>query len=218
MAFDNGNDKMMKHLMIDIESTGIDPKVEDLLQVALLEIDFVDGYWHPGRSFNLFVHTDRKPTTEFALEHQQGLYDECSRAMKRSMPEIREAVLEFFALCGLTPPKDVFFAGWNASNFDVPFLVEKRVLRPPTYETVNGKDVMVGDFHYRVYELGGAVGLVQDVLQETLEEGRKKMTERALDAAPGPELGNGIQHDALYDCYRQTRILNGLIALVRGQR
>src|SRR5690606_39907279 len=94
-----------------------------------------------------------------------------------------------------------------------PFLVAKGCLHPSKYETgPDGKDVRVGDFHYRIYELGGAVSLAQNVLGYS---DRQALTEAAREAYPELELPEGKEHDAIYDCYRQLRMLNGLIRMTR---
>lgn len=202
---------MEKHFMLDIESTGIDPGSEELLQVGLLEVDFVDGYWVPGRDYEMTHHTDRKPESSFAKEHQAALYEKCNAAPVIPVEVSRDTILSFLKDCGVNPP-DVYLMGWNASNFDVPFLVEKKHLRRSTYVIgPDGKDIRVGDFHYRIYELGGAISLAQNVLGCA---DREQLIEAAKAAYPMPAR-EGREHDALFDCYEQLRILNGLIKLMR---
>jgi hypothetical protein len=204
---------MEKHFMIDIESTGIDPKKEDLLQVGVLELTFQEGFWKPGRSLQIEQHTFREPASEFAKKHQVSLYEKCRRQRWLPPGEIRDRMLEFFRSCGTEPP-DVYLMGWNASNFDVPFLVHHGFLRPSEYVTgPDGKDQRVGDYHYRIYEIGGAVSLVQNALQY---DDRKKLIEDAREAFP-MEIPPGQEHEALFDCYRQTQLLNGLIRISRHQ-
>lgn len=204
---------MEKHFMIDIETTGIDPTREDLLQVGILELDYAEGFWRPRRSIEFEQHTGRKPESAFAKAHMTALYEKCNRAPYASPENLRKAILAFFRACGAESP-NVYLMGWNASNFDIPFLVHHRLLVPSSYQMgPDGKDVMVGDFHYRIYELGGSVSLAQNVLGY---EDRNKPLEDAKAAYPEIELPEGKQHDALYDCYAQTQLLNGLIRLVRN--
>lgn len=205
---------MEKHFMIDIETTGIDPIKEDLLQIGVLEVDYDEaaGFWTPGRSFELIQHTNRKPESEFAKKHMAALYERCNVAAITWPSDVRGRLLHFFRECGANTP-DVYLMGWNASNFDVPFLVHKNCLRPSEYETdAEGKDVRVGDFHYRIYEIGGAVSLAQNALGYS---DRNALTEDALAAYPEIEMPEGKEHDAIYDCYRQLRLLNGLIRMTR---
>jgi hypothetical protein len=155
---------MEKHFMLDIESTGINPEKEDLLSVGILEVDLVDGYWRPGRSFEELQFTSRQPESEFAKKHMAALYERCNQTQPITPETLREKVVAFFESCGAKTP-DAYIMGWNASNFDVPFLIAKGVLKPSEYVSgPDGKDVRVGDFHYRIYELGGAVSIAQNVL------------------------------------------------------
>lgn len=200
-----------KHFMIDIETTGVDPKKDDLLQIGLLEATFgTDGFWHPGRKLELLQHTDRKPESEFAKEHMAELYEVCNRAPLWKPEDLRWMILKFFKDCGAEPPM-VFLMGWNASGFDIPFLISKGILVPSNYEQVDGKEVMRGDFHYRVYELAGAIALICDA--KSLE--RKKVISEAEAFSDKIQLPHGKEHDAVFDCFKQLKILNGLIALAR---
>jgi DNA polymerase III epsilon subunit-like protein len=200
---------MEKHFMIDIETTGIDPTKEDLLQIGVLELDLVDRYWKPGRRLEIIQHSGRKPTSTFARAHMTALYGRCNATSWKSPEEIRAELLQFFKDCGANPP-NVYLMGWNASNFDVPFLVHHRVLVPSSYAPgPGGKDVMVGDFHYRIYELSGAVSLAQNALDYEDRGSLLKTAKNVFEM----ELPAGKEHDALYDCYAQTQLLNGLITM-----
>lgn len=204
---------MEKHIMLDIESTGIDPDKEDLLQIGALEVEFKGGFWLPGRSHEMTMHSGAQPTSSFAKEHMVDLYRRCNAIPPCSSEFARDALLLFIQDCGVTPP-DVYFMGWNASNFDIPFLVHKGILRPSSYVPgPDGKDVRVGDFHYRVYEIGGSVSLAQNVLGFS---DRTALLDAAKAAYP-MALPEGKQHDALYDCYSQLQLLNGLITLCRAR-
>lgn len=206
---------MEKHFMIDIETTGIDPTKEDLLQIGILECDFADGYWRPGRSFETLQFTDRTPSNEFAKKFMAPLYERCNRTQPILPVDLRKQMIGFFEECGAKAP-NVYLMGWNASNFDVPFLVHKGMLRPNYYETgPDGKDIMRGDFHYRIYELGGALSLAQNAMQR---QDRSLFT-KDLESLPQrfPLPAQREQHDALFDCYKQLHLLNGLILAMRAQ-
>lgn len=211
---------MEKHFMIDIEATGIDPAMEDLLSVGVLEVEFDGSFWQPKNAGEWFCHTTRKPESQFAKEHMVELYERCN-ALPSAPPykrhqTMRDCLLNFIRSCGTTGAIDTYFMGWNASNFDLPFLVAKGILQTNRYETgPDGKDRMVGDFHYRVYELGGAVSLAQNVCSKM---DRGALLEVARGMAPRIFPAQGKKHDALYDCYTQLQLLNGLIALMRSVR
>lgn len=206
---------MEKHFMLDIETTGIDPAKNELLQIGVLELDYTGGFWRPGKEFQIFQHTGRKPRDAFAREYMSAIYERCNREPWTPPEDIRERLLSFFHSCGALSP-DVYLMGWNASNFDVPFLVHHRILRPTEYVPVpGGPDRMVGDFHYRIYELGGAVSLAQNITGMD----RSSVIDHAqqLGKIHHTKVIEGADHDALYDCHKQTWILNGLIEMARDQ-
>ncbi len=206
---------MEKHFMIDIETTGVDPETDDLLQIGILEMDYVDGFWRTGKSFEITQHSGRRPESSFAKEHMVPLYDRCNSSPWIKPEIIRKELLQFFNECGSKPPT-IYTMGWNASNFDLPFLFHHRCLVPSGYAPgPDGKDVMIGDVHYRIYEIGGAVSLVSNAIGHEDRKTLCKIAEGAGD--PYVELPKGKEHDAIYDCYNQARILNGLIALTRAK-
>jgi hypothetical protein len=193
-----------KIFMLDIETTGVDPLTEEVLQIALMEMSFLGGFWEKGKVLNLFQHTDREPTTKFALDHMKEIYEKCKQAPLLPAAEVRKQILAFCEECGASAP-NIFFAGWNAGIFDIPFLAHHGYLVPAKYEN----DKLVGDCHYRVYEISGALNLVANVrgnneLNAVLKEAQKM----------SPKL-EGSRHEALYDCERQMHILNALIKMMR---
>jgi hypothetical protein len=104
--------------------------------------------------------------------------------------------------------------GWNASNFDLEFMFDKGMLTRSHYREQNGKEVLCGDAHYRVYEQTGTIEFLMDVTGL----GRKVLLDLALDMVPAPVRlpVEGISHNALDDCYYQINMMNGLIALGRS--
>lgn len=206
---------MDRHFMIDIESTGIQPETHELLQIGILECKFngARGYWEPGNQFNQYVFTGREPQSEFARKHQGELYKRCGAEPFRSGPELRRMLLGFILGCGIEHAEKTFFMGWNASNFDLPFLCAKGVLNAPGYVTgSDGRDQSVGDFNYRVYEIGGAISVAQNVLGLA----RTDVIVMADEFNSGFDLPAGAEHDAIYDCYKQLRTLNGIIHLLKA--
>lgn len=193
-----------KLFMIDIETTGVEPQKEVVLQLAIVEMNFIGGLWEKGKTFNFIQHTDRQPTTKFARDHMVELYAACNKAPFVPPAKVREDVLAFCKSCGAEPP-NVFFAGWNAGIFDIPFLEYHGYLKTAKYID----DQLTGDCHYRVYEISGALQLVANVrgnneINLVLKEAQKM----------SPKL-EGARHDALYDCERQIHILNALIQMMR---
>jgi DNA polymerase III epsilon subunit-like protein len=193
-----------KMFMIDIETSGVDPKKDEVLQIAILEMNFQQGFWVKGKTFNFFQHSDRKPTTKFTIEHMKEIFEKCNAAPLVPAEEVRQQILAFCKECGADAP-NIFFSGWNAGIFDLPFLAHHGYLFPAKYEN----DQLVGDCHYRVYEISGALNLAANVkgtneINIVLKEAQKM----------GPKL-EGARHEALYDCERQMNILNALITMLR---
>jgi len=206
---------MEKHFMVDIESTGVDIERDEILQVGILEVTWAGRQWEPGRNLEFLIRSERQPESAFAKEHMADLYRRCNEVKPESRSAMRNRILGFFLECGAKNVNETYLMGWNASNFDVPFLVAWQLLRPSRYETQpDGTDKMVGDFHYRIYEIGGAVSLVQNLLNAPDRNG---LLERARAAFPIPpeQMPAGKPHDALYDCYSQLQLLNGLLCLAR---
>lgn len=201
-----------KHFMIDVESTNVDFEVDDILEIGIVEMDFVHGYWKPGREFHTFVHTDMSPRTEFAKREMVEVFKQAQATPLRKHEDIRSDIVSWFRSCGVKGHQ-VLFCGWNASNFDVPFMQAKGYLKKPGYETIDGKDVKVGDHHYRIYEMGGAIQLACDILQRPYDS----FKEEIKTAYPMP-MPDGKQHDAIYDCHMQIAMLNGLIKVMRECR
>lgn len=207
--------------MVDIEATGIDWHKEDLLQLAVLEVDydFKSGWWVPGKYFQTLQFTNRQPTSEFAKEHLAALYQLCNHTQPILPETLRSQLLNFFRSCGTKGVEDTFLMGWNASNFDIPFLVHKGVLVPSSYVTgPDGKDRQEGDFHYRIYEIGGAIQFAIDVTgggiqrEELLKLAREGGSQYRKEAHVPQK-----DHDALFDCYDQLDLVNGLISFVEDE-
>lgn len=196
--------------MIDIESTGVDLWRDEVLEIGIVEmLPTDDGLWAAGREFHTFVHSNRAPITEFARAHMVEVYRKANLTPKRKSDDIRQDIVNFLKDCGRVG-HGVFFCGWNASNFDLPMLHQQDLLEAPGYETVDGVDKQVGDHHYRIYEMGGAVQYVSDM------KNMPRANVQVLATELGGETGvTGKDHDALYDCHKQIRLLNGLIKLGR---
>lgn len=193
-----------KLFMLDIETSGIDPAKAEVLQIAIIEMNFIGGFWEKGKVFDFVQHTDREPDSKFAREHMKELYDRCKKAPYVEPAKVRKMIVDFCDECGATPP-NIFFAGWNAGIFDIPFLAHHGYLVPAKYEN----DKLVGDCHYRVYEMAGALNLVANV------RGNNEINAVLKEAQKMSEKIDGSRHEAVYDCERQIQVLNALIKMLR---
>jgi uncharacterized protein YprB with RNaseH-like and TPR domain len=194
-----------KLFMLDIETTGVDPLQEEVLQIAMLEMNFDGEFWQKGKTFNFFQNTLREPTTKFAKDHMQEIYAKCRMAPLVKPEEVRQKIISFCRECGAEPP-NIFFCGWNAGIFDLPFLSHHGYIQPAKY--INDK--LVGDCHYRIYELSGALQLLANIRGSNEVNPLIKESHKLV---PPPK--EGARHDALFDCERQLTILNGLIKMGR---
>ncbi len=214
------------HFMVDIETTGVNRDSDKILQIGMVEIEHKeDGYWHPiqGRELDFTLHYPGQPANEFAKKHMSKLYEKCNKVLPDvgynwASCEIREFIHKLNRGTGNMPSTEKqdpkFFMGWNASNFDLPFLFDAKILTPSYYESdpVTGKETLRGDAHYRIYEQTGSVQLVCDATGLD----RKTIETLAMDLNPtGIVLPKGKEHDALYDCYKQIIMQNGLIKISR---
>ncbi len=215
--------KREKHFMIDIETTGVNQETDEILEIGIVEIENVSmtngAYWYlTGRQFHKVLHSNRQPESEFAKKHMTALYELCNDTPESENYE--KARREIFQFIHPNDWNDEFkehsepklFMGWNASNFDMPFMFNKGLLRPSYYTQVNGKETLCGDVHYRIYEQTGSVQLLSDVTGLD----RKTIEVLAMDLNPtNIKLPEGKEHDALYDCYKQIIMQNGLIKIGR---
>lgn len=197
--------------MGDIECEDTIVGESDILQIAFLELVRNDGgYWIPGKHFNKLIHTGKKPKTQFAKEHLHELFEKCREAPQQTVEEVRQEILAYFRSCGAGSPY-VYLTGWNITMLDIPMLTHYGYLKPFYRQTINGVDVAHGDFHYRVDEIAGRISQMMDILNM---RDRNELIELADHNCPFPiVLPEGTAHDALYDCYKQTRVMNGLIRL-----
>lgn len=205
---------MEKHYMIDIETTGICKTRDDILEIALVELEYKYPYWMmTGREYHRVLHSKRQPETVFAQKHMTDLYKICNETDEKYDYEfVAKEIKDFIYINGKeSGPK--FFMGWNASNFDIPFMFAKDILIPSFYEKVSeGKEKLRGDVHYRIYEQTGSLNVVSNLTGLT----RKTVKALAEDLNPtNIKLPKGKSHDALYDCYWQTIMMNGLIEIGR---
>lgn len=197
----------MQYFMLDIETMGTNPKSDDIIQIAILEVlRQKDGTYQAGNAFCRTLHTSQKPTNDWVANQHRKLLQECRRTPPTTPEKIRAEILSFFEWCGAEKP--VKFIGLNLMSLDIPFLVEKGILEAPTVDRLNRLN---GDFHYRIYELRGGFNLAEDVTGLS----GKELFEAAERLAPDVTMPEGRAHEALFDCYKQLKTLNGLIRLLK---
>lgn len=208
---------MENHWMIDIETTGTDKDKDEILEIALVELaQGADGFWFmTEKEYHKILYYAGKPETEFAKTHMASLYEKCNNADPSiNYASVGEDIRAFIhGYSEHSTPQ--FFMGWNASGFDMEFMFKKGLLTPSYYELdeKTGKEALKGDAHYRVYEQTGALKLVSDATGLS-SKAVKTLAEDLNPANIKPPKGKA--HDALYDCYWQTIMMNGLIEISRS--
>jgi len=205
---------MEKHFMIDIETTGVNKVEDEILEIALVEIEFIYPYWKmiAGREYHQILHYSGEPITRFAKDNMVELYKKCNETDKNEDYAKACTDIAMFIHEGSDFGTPKFFMGWNASNFDMPFMFEKKILTPSYYEEKNGKETLKGDAHYRIYEQTGSLNVVSNLTGFSTKTIKKMAEELNPTEIILPQ---GKQHDALYDCYWQIVLMNGLIEIGR---
>jgi DNA polymerase III epsilon subunit-like protein len=199
----------MKYFMLDIETMGTDPVNDDVIQIALLElVKDKSGYYQAGRYLDKLLCTEQTPKNAWIATNHKELLRRVGTGQTPAPGLVRSYLREFFNQCGATEPARLM--GMNLAMLDIPFMVTKRYL---TRAQTDADNKLVGDFHYRVYELRGVVDAALDVFN--VDE--KLLYKLAAEASPTKYLPKDrTSHDALYDCYKQLNTLNGILALHRS--
>lgn len=201
--------------MTDLETTGVDPKETEILEIASVAVDF-DGFsMTPIKDFHRFIHTktEANPNDEFVVKHQSELYKKCnslpeSQNLERVRSEFKDFINEF---CPKQDPLKVYtlpqFCGQNFSIFDAPYLVHNDFLKAG-HKDSNGK--IFSYFNYRSLELQTfSIVFAKRFGFKTVGEFMSHVA--SLDKKT--ILPEGNAHTALYDCYNQIKFFNGMMSL-----
>ena len=206
-----------KYFIVDVEVTGPTLRTDCILEIAILELDWINDFWIAGRNYHRILPYRLRPDNAFASTQHQELYHECANAddsIGHTPNHVRGSILEFFACCGCSERDQIRIMGWDAAAFDLPMLCKCLYLftkeyRQPKYGNEQ-KEIIWGDYNYLVYEISGAFALAQDILGKDV----KTLKEDALKVYDFP-VPSGKPNRALYDCYTEAKLLNGLIKLIR---
>lgn len=193
-------------IMIDIETNGTDRSNMQVLEVgaALVKMHPVTGYYEyaPISPFSFTIHNLSEPQSEFAKKYQKELYKLCNEmSPEANYAACRKELLSWFEGAGLTDRWSRNMVGKNVVTFDLDILHEVGILDKE-------------DYHYRVHEQTGGIYL----LEGAMGIGRDEVYKAALAVTPTPipeSIRNLGSHRALYDCYEQIALENGLIRLIR---
>lgn len=183
-----------KLLMLDLEMTGLDPKSDDILQVAALKLELLGSSYVETSSFDVALHTKLDPSNDFQRKYQTALFDRC-RNSTIDYQELKKLFYEFLGedLGELSPCGDCV-------PTDVLFLYAKDVIELSRYE---GDTPVKGTLHYEYFDMHS----MKMVMRQKL--GYKADKDLVV---------SGGQHDGLVDCRNQLIELNFILhqLLVKG--
>jgi len=178
-------------VMIDCEMTGLDPKADDLIQIAAIKLELQgDQYIETGPDLNFFIHTDKQPASEFARKYMSDVYKQANESTVDYVQA--KAILDSWlgdwkgevSPCGDCVPTDVLF------------MYMKGVIGLSRYE---GDTPVKGTFHYEYFDMNAIKALARQ------KKGYK--FDKELERLPG-------DHDALVDCRNQLVEMNAIIKVL----
>ena len=173
----------------------------------MLEMNLEGKYYVPGADLNIFQHTERVPTSDFDKDNMIWLFEKCKETNNIPATDVREFITAFFDTCGVEQP---FLCGWNAAQFDLPFMVEKGYLNPPDRDAANK---VIGDYHYRIFDIQTCA----DLASTLLDKPKVMILEEAPHTGPYMDTPPRQRHDGLSDCYNQLAVLNGIIHMLENK-
>lgn len=188
----------LRLVMIDCEMTGLQPATDDLIQIAGLKLElrtadmqYVETQEQP---FNIYLHTDKQPESDFAREHLVEIYQR-AQASSTNYVEARNLLNDWLGSwrgkvspCGDCVPTDILF------------MYVKGVVELSHY---NGDTPIEGSFHYEFFEI--------NPLKAVARQKAGTKFDRMLPRIPG-------DHDALVDCKNQLTEMNGIIKVLLGEQ
>lgn len=179
-------------VMLDCEMTGLNVPVDDVIQIAALKLELQGGQYvqTSGPEFNIFLHTDKKPESEFARKNMGLIYEEANKSTINYV-EARKLLHEWLGdWCGKVSP-----AG-DCVPTDILFLFAKGVISLSHFD---GDTPVEGSFHFEYWDMNAIKAIARQ------KAGTK--FDRMLPRIPG-------DHDALVDCKNQLTEMNGIIAML----
>lgn len=217
-----------RRFMLDLETTGVDENKDDILEVGILEVQwpFKHGqYWVPGHSFNFVFHNKRQPDNLFAKEQMAELYKLCNETPEENTIELcRIRMIDWLGSLGVKRPNGMKIMGMSIASLDIPFCLKHKLLEKQGYKPDPNdptKEVATGDFHYRMHEQQGGIELCMKAIgymgdrSAFVDMIREVYTTAIPEESPAALAGACKPHRALYDCYKQVDIENGLIHMLR---
>jgi oligoribonuclease len=184
-------------IMLDCEMTGLDPKKDDVIQIAALKLEYVSGrYQVPAdmnsedAEFNIFLHTDLAPISEFARKYMVDVYRKANES--RIDYKMARALLDEW----LGPWRGKVSPCGDCVPTDILFLYMKDVIDLSHYD---GDTPVDGSMHYEYFDMNAIKAVARQKV------GRK--FDRDVERLAG-------DHDALIDCRNQLTEMNAIIEVL----
>ena len=103
---------------LDIETTGLNPETDQILEIAILEVDSID--FSILRTLHMYVRHDRIEGSPYAIKMNSDIinkiYNNSDEENTYYSENVGSKILQFLKYNKVT------FAGKNVSTFDIPFL------------------------------------------------------------------------------------------------
>lgn len=175
-----------KLVMVDCEFSGLDPKKDDLLQVAMVKLQLVgDQYEALDEPLNVFLKSNLRPTRPFHHEFLTHVFDACNES-EITCVDLKEIIHDWMGSdwVGVTPCGECV-------PCDIEFLYVKDCLDRPGFD--EDDQPLKGTFHYEYFDLNAPKLIARHRYGEKLKPSN---------------LDEDNIHDALVDCYNQLKELN----------
>jgi len=182
-------------VMLDCEMTGLDVPKDDLIQIAALKLE-LQGMSYVQTSdpeFNIFLHTDQVPKSDFARQHLSDIYRKAN-ASKINYVEAHKLYNDWLgdwrgkvSPCGDCVPTDIMF------------MFAKGVITLSHYD---GDTPVDGSHYYEFFDMNSIKAVARQ------KAGTK--FDRQVPRIPG-------DHDALVDCKNQLAEMNAIIAMLLSE-
>lgn len=189
----------MKYVALDIETTGLDRVIDQVLQIALV----IEDTENPSRpieelpTWECLIRWPRISGDAYALHMNREIIEALRGDAKvvplrerhiKVLPTHKEAIWHALGFIGERMEKKFVVAGKNAAGFDLPFLGEH----------------FTQSAHHRVIDVGSvALGACPDLWFEKYPPSLGRLT------------GRDVAHDALEDARDVVRVIR---KLMKGQK
>lgn len=180
-------------VMLDCEMTGLNPRKDDLLQIAAIKLELRNNQYRPVSSsqpLNIYLHTDQAPSSDFARKFMSDVYRKCQES-QTSLEDARAMLDEW-----MEDWKNLVSPTGDCVPTDVLFMWYKGVIDIAHFDV----DVPVpGTFHYEYADMHFIKQLARQKMGSKFD---KQLPRHAGD------------HDAMVDCLNQLTELNAFIQVL----